>query len=102
MSEEYRGEGLGFYYIRLQARREQERRQRQEHGSIDSSTQVNTLETRNTSDQEAQTDGAGTSSTPPGATGAVSPFDAQREQGVLAANKDDDQSGSDFESGTRI
>ena len=78
MSGDYRGEGLGYYFTRLQAQREQERKQRQEHGRIDSATQIETLGTENTTEQGAQTDGASTSSTPPTSTGVVSPGDADR------------------------
>lgn len=78
MSGDYRGEGLGYYFTRLQAQREQERKQRQEHGRIDSATQIGTLGIENTTEHGAQTDGASTSSTPPTSTGVVSPGDADR------------------------
>ena len=67
MSGDYRGEGLGYYFTRLQAQREQERKRRQEEqGTVDSATQIDPVDTGNTQEQGAQTDNAGTSSTPPG------------------------------------
>ena len=61
MSREYRGEGLGIYYTRLEAKKEKERKKRQEQRGKDSITQVGSLETGNLSDQEAQTDETDTS-----------------------------------------
>src|SRR5271156_4845017 len=61
MSEDYRGETFGFYYTRLQAKKEQEEKQKLQHRAVDSATQVDSLETGNLSDQEVQTDVAGTS-----------------------------------------
>lgn len=36
MSEEYRGEGLGYYYTRLQARREQAEKHREQNRTVNS------------------------------------------------------------------
>ena len=78
MSGDYRGEGLGYYYTRLQAQREQERNQRQKHGRVDSATQIGALGTKNTTKQVAQTDGAGTSSTPLASAGVISLGDTDK------------------------
>ena len=48
MSGDYRGEGLGYYFTRLQAQREQERKRRQEQGTVDSATQIDPVDTENT------------------------------------------------------
>ena len=53
MSGDYRGEGLGYYFTRLQAQREQERKRRQEQGTVDSATQIDPVDTGNTQEQGA-------------------------------------------------
>ena len=62
MSEQYRGEGLGFYYTRLQAQREQRQKALEESRSRDSSTQIGALTQPGTIDNAVQidTDGATT------------------------------------------
>ena len=56
MSDQYRGEGLGFYYARLQAQREQRQKALEQHRSIDSSTQIGALNQQDTIDHEVQTE----------------------------------------------
>ena len=65
MSEQYRGEVLGFYYTRLQAQREQRRKVLQQSQSRDSSTQIGALTQPGTIDHAVQTetDGATTPNT---------------------------------------
>ena len=65
MSEQYRGEGLGFYYTRLQSQREQCRKVLEQSRSRDSSTQIGALTQPGTIDHEVhtETDGATTPNT---------------------------------------
>ena len=55
MSEQYRGEGLGFYYTRLQAQREQRQKALEQSRSRDSSTQIGALTQPGTIDNAVQT-----------------------------------------------
>lgn len=85
MSEQYRGEGLGFYYTRLQAQREQRQKGPEQRRSADLSTQVGTLTQPDTIDHEVQTEVA--ESTPPntdqGAGGTQTGVPSTSEQRVL-------------------
>lgn len=56
MSEQYRGEGLGFYYTRLQAQREQRQKALEQSQSRDSSTQIGALTQPGTIDNVVQTE----------------------------------------------
>lgn len=44
MFDDYRGEGFGFYYTRLQAKLVQEEKQRRAYQRSDSGNQVDTLD----------------------------------------------------------
>ena len=59
MLEQYRGEGLGFYYTRLQAQREQRQKALEQSRSRDSSTQIGALTKPGTIDHAVQTDTGG-------------------------------------------
>ena len=61
MSEQYKGEGLGSHYTRLQAQREQREKTLQQHRRVDTSTQIGNLTEEATVDQEAQIEVASSS-----------------------------------------
>ena len=58
MYEYYKGGGFGSYYTRLQARLEQEEKQKRDSHRTDNGNKVDILDLGNLSDQEAKTYGA--------------------------------------------
>ncbi|MCO5558613.1 hypothetical protein L7F22_012199 [Adiantum nelumboides] len=56
MSDEYRGQNLGFYYTRLQAQREQRQKVLYDSRRVDSSTQAGSSSQLDTIDHEVQTE----------------------------------------------